>query len=183
MNSRADPTLVLESLSDQAYPVTPSASGFYKEQCMVCFHKNGHRSGVALKVIHQGTCSTFQVYWTGDVTERMLLSAYVDHNKLVDFGACAIALLLIPKLTGYKVIQQSAIGTTIDYYLAPQDQNDDLIFNHAARLEVSGILKESETNTVEARVKRKLGRLKESRLPAYIIVVEFSQPWSEMVEK
>ena len=112
----------------------------------------------------------------------MLLSAYLDDKKLVDFGACAIALLLIPKLTDYRAIQQSALGTTIDYYLAPQDQNGDLIFNHAARLEVSGILKESETNTVENRIKSKLRRLKESRLPTYVIIVEFSQPWSQMVQ-
>ena len=180
--SVSDQKLVLESLSDQAYAITPDATGFYKEQCMVCFHKNGHESGVMLEVRHHQTCTSFQICWTGKVTDRMISNAYVDHLKYVDFGACAVALLLIRRITDYKAVQQSAIGTTIDYYLAPQDQDDDLIFNHAARLEVAGILKENENNTVKDRIMKKRNRLKESSLPTYIIVIEFSRPWSEMVE-
>ena len=75
------------------------------------------------------------------------------------------------------------IPDIIDYYLVKQNQGDDLIFNHAARLEVSGILTENEDNTVENRIRQKIRRLKpENDLPCLIVVVEFGRPWSKMVE-
>jgi hypothetical protein len=80
-------------------------------------------------------------------------------------------------------IEQSNIGTTIDYYLIRKtDYTDDtLIFNHSAYLEVSGIRRENEGNTVEDRIKDKERRLKKKEdLPAYISVVEFSRPWAKM---
>lgn len=58
-----------------------------------------------------------------------------------------------------------------------------MIFNNAARLEVSGILEENKGNTVEGRIKKKINRLKpEGELSDFIIVVEFSKPWTKMVE-
>ena len=59
-----------------------------------------------------------------------------------------------------------------------------LIFNRKARLEVSGILTENEQNTVDDRVRTKLRRLdKKDSLPALIVVVEFGQPWSKLVQQ
>ena len=72
---------------------------------------------------------------------------------------------------------------TIDYYLVPKDKQDDvLIFNHAARLEVSGILRQNEGNTVDQRLNRKIKRLKSATgMSTFIAIVEFGQPWSKMV--
>jgi hypothetical protein len=164
-------------------PVIPEeAVGFYKQNCMVCFYHNGHSSGVRLRVQYESSNETIPVFWSGDVTDQ-LLRAYADLIQATNFGACTIALLLIRELMEFTAIEQAIRGTTIDYYLAPQDQDEVLIFNRAARLEVSGILKESENNTVDARVKKKLRRLKQKGdLPTFIIIVEFSQPWSNMVE-
>lgn len=181
--------LALESLGQRAKAVTPAAVPFYKEQCMVCFHKNGHRSGVNLHVSYEDSDDAFQIVWSGDVTDRMLNYAYVDKKKCIDFGACAIALLLVPELTSYQVERASdANGSGIDYYLGLQGQDDDLIFNHAARLEVSGILQENKNNTVQQRVNEKKKRLSESSsisdfTPTYIIIVEFSRPWSKVVQE
>lgn len=95
-----------------------------------------------------------------------------------------MALNILQELTEYTGYEQSAIGTTIDYYLQRKDADDTLIFNGAARLEVSGILKENPAtgNTVEKRYKEKLRRLhkEEGYERDYIIIVEFSVPWSKM---
>jgi hypothetical protein len=91
----------------------------------------------------------------------------------------------INNLTEFTAIEQSNIGTTIDYYLAPQNQDNTLIFNHAARLEVSGILEENPDNTVDKRIGSKIRRLKpdpNGALPTFILVVEFSQPHAKMVQ-
>lgn len=83
------------------------------------------------------------------------------------------------------IVQQAQKGTTVDYYLASKQGDDFLIFNNTARLEVSGILSETESNSVEDRIGDKRRRLKPdptSGLPTLISVVEFSQPWSKVVE-
>jgi hypothetical protein len=170
--------LELESLRDGIPVLTDAAAGFYKENCMVCLHYGGHTSGVSLTTIYGKNQYGIEIHWSGEVTEH-LLRAYADRNKVVDFGACAIALLLIRELTEYTAVEQSVIGTTIDYYLAPksQVQDDILIFNNKIRLEVSGILSENEGNTVDSRIKDKRRRLKQlENDTTFIIVTEFSQP-------
>jgi hypothetical protein len=174
--------LRLESL-ENGVPVIPAgAVEFYKQNCMVCFHQHGHKNGVKLSVTYQDTKTVFAIYWVGEVTEP-LLRAYADLVRATDNAACGLALLLIRELTDYTAIEQACIGTTIDYYLVPKQADSDLIFNHAARLEVSGILQESRTNTVQSRIKQKQKRLKQDGiLPTFIVVIEFSKPWSKMVK-
>jgi hypothetical protein len=104
--------------------------------------------------------------------------------------ACAIALLIIPELTNLLAVEQSATGDGVDYYLSDPNSNDDLIFNHAAHLEVSGIFAETEANTVDRRIatkRRRIAKLAASstsdttELPTYICIVEFSHPKTKVV--
>jgi len=158
------------------------AAGFYKQSCIVCLDNQGHHSRVELEVVYGEQRETVEIRWTGEVTGE-LRKAYGDLVRATDNGAVALALLLIREFTEYTTVEQAAIGTTIDYYLSAKPPNSTLIFNNTARLEVSGILWESKTNTVDSRVKSKLERLKaDNGLPTFIVVVEFSQPWTKMVE-
>lgn len=175
-------TFWLESLAERTKAITEEAVGFYKENCMVCFHHNDHKSGVILAVTYNDSVINFEIFWDGEVTDQML-QAYTDTRRATDMAACAIALVLISELTEFIAVEQSAIGTTIDYYLTTQPVADDLIFNRTARLEVSGILTENEGNTVDGRIREKTNRLvSEGDLRDFIAVVEFSKPWSKMVE-
>jgi len=183
MGLNAVKKIFLESLGDGIPVIPDEAVGFYKQNCMVCFHSQGHVSGVKLVTYYRDGNHIFEVCWLGNVTNQ-LIRAYAELRRATDYAACAIALLLIRELTEFTGIEQSCIGSTIDYYLVPQDRDDILLFNHAARLEVSGILKENENNTVDNRIAAKIRRLKgESSLPAFIVIVEFSKPWSKMVER
>ena len=175
--------LVIESLAEGIPAITQASVGFYKESCMVCFHNQSHKTGVKLRVSHNNSNQAFKIQWSGDVTDK-LLKSYADLGRATEFAACAIALLLIRDTTEFTAIEQSVRGTTIDFYLGSKSEDDTLIFNQtAARLEVSGILRETETNSVNGRVNDKLRRLKlEGDLPDFIVVVEFSQPWSKMVQ-
>jgi len=171
----------LDNLNHYTPVISSEAVGFYKENCMVCFHHEGYKSGLQMTVVQGSTTHTLPVIWVGSVTEQMVRS-YGDLSKAVDHAACALALSIIHHLTDFSAIEQSAIGTTIDYFLGLKENNDEtLIFNHKARLEVSGILKENSSNTVDRRIRSKLRRLSSSDLPALIVVVEFSRPWSKMV--
>ncbi|MDM8519458.1 hypothetical protein QUF64_05370 [Anaerolineales bacterium HSG6] len=175
--------LNLESL-ENGIPVIPTgAAQFYKQNCMVCLYQHGHKSGVNLTVEYQDTELVFTVSWLDEVDET-LLRAYADLIRATDHAACGLALLLIRELTDYTAIEQACIGTTIDYYLVPKKTDGDLIFNDTARLEVSGILQENRANTVQARINQKQKRLKPSLgLPTFIVVIEFSKPWSKVVKQ
>lgn len=172
----------LESLADGNPVITANAVGFYVENCMVCFENQKHKSGVQLKLILDNIEEKATFNWSRSITQQ-ILNAYRDLRRATDHASCAIALLLLREFTQYQAIEQANIGTTIDYYLSPKStENDKLIFNSSAYLEVSGILQENPGNTIDQRIRSKRNRLKTNRdLPVIIIVLEFSQPWSKMV--
>ncbi|MDX2098874.1 MAG: hypothetical protein SFW36_13950, partial [Leptolyngbyaceae cyanobacterium bins.59] len=95
-------------------------------------------------------------------------------------AAYGIAFLLILQLTNLTVIERARKGTGFDYWLGAQNASAPLPFQRMARLEVSGIRK-GNRGQIQARVKQKMEQTRVSDaqgLPAYIIVVEFSQPIS-----
>jgi hypothetical protein len=156
---------------------------------MVCFEIAGARSGVQLDVDFVGAPEAVDVHWVGEVSDKMRLG-YLDAKKRVDFGACAIALLLVPEFTRLTAVEQSATGNGIDYFLADATIDDHLIFNRAAALEVSGIQQASQSNTISKRIAEKKKRLRDTRnsptatgadLPAYICVVDFGHGQARVV--
>lgn len=180
MSAGSRKQLHLESLATGIPVIPEEAVGFYKHNCMVCLDSQNHHSGVKLKVFHSDSYREFGICWNGEVTDE-LRRAYADLVRATDNAACAIALLIIREITEMTAVEQAIRGTTIDYYLSHKMQEDELIFNYAARLEVSGILRENESNTVNGRVKEKINRLKPG-LCTYVIVVEFSNPMSKVVK-
>ncbi len=127
MSSIAIRSLTLESLGNNIPVIPDEAVGFYKQNCMVCLHTQGHRSGVSLRVKQENGSAFFAIMWNGDVTDD-LLKAYRDLVKATDNAACAVALLLLRELTEYRAVEQSVQGTTIDYWLAPNIRDDELNF-------------------------------------------------------
>lgn len=94
-----------------------------------------------------------------------------------------LAILIIQKLTDYKVIRQSQKGTGFDFWLG--DKRDDYPFKDKSRLEISGILKANKSQMTQ-RVEQKINQTKQSdnfKLPAYIAVVEFGTPMLQVVKR
>lgn len=180
--SGSSSSLLLDSLSDNIPAIPQETAVYYKYACMVCLDNQNHKPGVVLEVAHGRNKDSFEIHWQDEVTPQ-LLRAYADLTKTTEVAACALALLLVRELTDFTAIEQATRGTTVDYYLIRKTQDATFIFNHAARLEASGILQEDHSNTVDSRIKSKLDRLKpDPRLPTLIVVVEFSNPWSKMVQ-
>lgn len=182
MSENSCPSIALESLHVGIPALTTAFANFYKENCMVCLDNQGHSPGVLIEVKHSDYAHVFEVQWVGDVTDHMR-NAYTDLIKATDHAACAFALLIVREITEFTAVVPSAIGSTIDYYLAPDSQENTLIFNHAARLEVSGILVENENNSIQKRIRAKQRRLRtEEGLRDFIFVVAFNIPRAEMAE-
>ena len=80
------------------------------------------------------------------------------------------------RITDFTVIERSRKGTGFDYLLG--EKHGDF-YDPKARMEVSGISKETSTNTVLARYQAKVKQTDKSddtMFPAYISIVEFSTP-------
>lgn len=147
---------------------------------------NGHKPGVVLKV--EGEYKAFlTVYWSENIDDQVK-RAWNDSKEATEYGATAIALLLIKTLTPYTVIERSFQGTGFDYWLGTgvYDENQLPFQQRKARLEISGIWKAAGSNTVEARLQIKRNQLQaisDQGMPAFIIVVEFGTPKSKFVSQ
>lgn len=106
-----------------------------------------------------------------------------NHNDLpaaAEIGAVGIAILLVEELTELRIVERSAKGSGIDYWLG---DGKEFMFQKTARLEVSGII--DNPDALESRVKAKLRQTDASagKLPAFVAVVEFGQPKSAFVKR
>lgn len=182
MEQAAAPTLRLESLADGIPVIFGGGHHWLIQKCVFSLDRQGHASGVILRVV-QDSCADckFSLIWELEADEQ-LRRAHADSAESVEDSAKALSLLLIRELTPYTAVEQAQRGATVDYFLSKKDRNDDLIFNDTARLEFSGI-NAGEMQQVDARVKDKLGRLRDDPLPAYIVVVEHKAPLAKMVVK
>ncbi|MBI3240878.1 MAG: hypothetical protein HYZ49_01100 [Chloroflexi bacterium] len=180
MSSTSTYNLTLNTLQAGLPGITEAWGKLLCEASAYCFECQNHPKGVELKVRGMSTTS-FNVFWETIITDQ-LRSAWNDEQDLTEFGACGIAILLILKLTGFTVIERARKGTGIDYWLG--HKNAERPFQNAARLEISGILN-GDANAVKTRVNKKIKQTKPSdgTLPAFVVVVEFSEPQSHLVQK
>lgn len=185
MNTDAIPELHLDSLDRGIPAITPRQAGVHMEACVWCLLECGHQNGVLLTVRKDEQKALYSLLWPENTVDLAgLLRAY-NKDDGPEHGAEAIALLLVREQTNYTAIQRSVTSTGIDYWLGyKEDVIDGQIFSSRnARLEVSGILRQSAANRVQERVRRKIQQTKRSdsaTFPAYIVVVEFSQPVAEV---
>lgn len=173
--------LVVTDLQQGLPAITPAFGTTLAEACAICLTDQGHNQGVIITIKGDFTDS-FQLYWQ-DVTDQML-RCWNDKEYTTEQAAYGIAFLVIQQLTDYTVIQRSRKGTGFDYWLGKKTNSDDIPFEQTVRLEVSGIRKGNDSR-IKTRVKLKVEQVSPSdgEFPAYIVVVEFSNPLAYVVEK
>lgn len=179
-----DKTIHLEALAE--IPSLPRGSHIaILQKCIVSFFYEGFTSGLILLSEYSNYPDRdnvdekcFKFVWD-ETVDQTLLDAHADLVESVEDSAKAIALLLISRLTKYKVGRQSPRGTHIDYYLT--DPNSELPFqkNDAACIEITGI--KSGIEKVQTRINQKINRLHRERdFPTYIVCVEHSFPLAKI---
>ena len=167
--------LNLEDLRTGLMGLTPEFGSFCLQACTVCLDSSSHLSGVSLPItgIKMGNAT---LNWTSVVNEQVKRN-WADTQEATEYGATAMAILLSSKISDHNCIERSSKGPGFDYWLGDEDSIS--LFQRKARLEISGILKESSENTLENRLKIKERQTKKSShlgLDAHICVTEFSNP-------
>lgn len=146
----------------------------------VCLEYMEHEPGVAL-AIQGGASSEQTLYWI-PLTEQDRRTM-ADLQEATEWGAAAIAIVLIQTMTDYTVVERAAKGGGFDYWLGLKDDPGPL-FQNKIRLEVSGIL-QGNASSIGTRVRQKMTQTKQSagtETPAKVAVVEFGAPLAHVVE-
>lgn len=173
--------LNLSELQKGLPAITPAFGAALAEAGAICLSEQGQQPGVALEV-EGGFSRAFILLWP-QVTEQMR-RCWNDQDYTTEQGAYGVALLLIQRLTSFTVVERSRRGTGFDYWLGNVSDSAELPFEKSARLEVSGI-RRGNRRQVRSRVTLKEAQVQavDSLSPAYIAVIEFSQPLAWVVEQ
>ncbi|MPM14011.1 hypothetical protein SDC9_60371 [bioreactor metagenome] len=172
-------SLFLSELSSQNPAILKEFQDFCIQNCIVCFSKNGHKSGTKISAYFNGTIYDFSIFWEGEISEKITRCIGKDLNKAVDFAATAVSLSLINKINNLYAMEQSETFNGFDYYLSNDIKESTNIFSDLPKIEISGILCERENNSIRKRVGIKKRRLiKHKNNCVYISIIEFSRPQS-----
>ncbi len=161
-------------------------AGMYIEACVWCMDQNGHPNGIELNLDFNKKTYVYPVYWPENKIDIKKVRNHYNIDDALPFGTEAIAFFISMTHSGFDGLQRSTRKTGIDYWLGNKGGDPNLPFQNSGRLEISGILKESETNTIDKRIKEKLTQTKQSEktsLPVFVVVVAFDRPHAKMVIK
>jgi hypothetical protein len=163
------------------FPRIPAACGeVHAQAAAVCLHLHEHQSGVEL-AIGGDYSQVVRVEWKHRIDEAVL-GYWKDLTEAVEQGAVGIAILLAKHLEGYTIVERAVKGSGIDWWLG---KSDDPLFQKKARLEVSGMMSATKPQ-ISSRVRLKIEqsrRSDDSKLTAYVIVVEFSAPQAQVIKR
>ena len=158
----------------------PEVWGSYLLQaCTVCLDNQNHSTGVRMNLITSSGNKSVHLNWSS-VVDNQVKRSWGDLQESTEYGATAIAIKLAETESTSSCIERSSKGTGCDYWLG--DEDDIELFQRKERLEISGILKENDSNTVKNRIKIKSKQITASNptgLKAHICVVEFGHPKGE----
>ena len=148
---------------------------------------NNQWAAVALDMFHSssntilqfevdGNSGQIDLKWNSEFSK----AAMKEEVYMAFHGGEALAMFIMSVICGYGHAGQSEIGTGVDYWFMKEEPNDDdlnfLVNYHY--VEISGILKESKSNTLKGRIKDKHKQIDEGgkQDKSSVIVTLFSEP-------
>ena len=161
-----------------------SLTGPSKEQIIV----GNQWAAVALDKFHINSTAKINFLIDKEEEEAILewdsnfsKAAMKEEIDMANHGGVALAFFLMSVLSNYGYVEQSEIGDGVDYRFKENEPDDDDLnfldeFHH---VEVTGILKESATNTLKNRIKIKHAQIirgGKNDKPSSVVVSLFSQP-------
>lgn len=166
--------LSLEDLKDAMIYFSPIQCLGLTENCIVALEEIPYQTGCELEVsgLHTGKIT---LDWHTVVNKN----GYKEKKKYTEKGAEALSFFLAMNYTEYDIVEESIISTGVDYWLGYGENHEkyDPLNFIKARLEISGILRETPTNSFKKRIEEKKKQTEASDntgLPAYVSIIEFS---------
>lgn len=138
------------------------------------FHKD---SNTEIEFAIDGVVLTANLHWDSNFSK----AAMKEMTEAANQGGVAMAMFVMSVLQDYSYVEQSEIGEGVDYrFMKDEPADDDLNFLEDPHyVEVSGVLEESRTNTLNTRIKIKhdqINRGSRKDEESSVIVTLFSYP-------
>lgn len=145
-------------------------------------------AAVGLDKFHHNSNTEFEFYIDGEIKRAKLnwnsdfpKSTMKEEIDIANHGGVALAWFVMSVLLDYGYVEQTEIGDGVDYrFMKSIPDDDDLNFmEDFHHVEISGILQESKTNTIERRIKEKhnqISRGSKREQQSSVIVTLFSEP-------
>ena len=174
-------TFTFEELRAGRLGVSPIYGSFLAEAAAHCLKANGHVNPSLLR-LSGDVCSSGTLNWHPDIPDEK--STWADLQEAAEYGGYGVGIVVALPWTRTHRVERSAKGTGVDYWIGEVIKGSG-VFQQAARLELSGILKGGDPS-IKARLKQKLEQTKRSdstRLPAYVVIVEFGGPEARLVKR
>lgn len=166
--------LILSDLQKGMPGISPVEGAFLQENAVVALHNAGHKSPTSMKL--NGVADrVVDIEWDDEHVTDQILATHNDEQETIEFAAMGISVLLTTYLTDCLIILRSRKGTGFDYKLGDKDSP----FMPTAILEISGLSKESENNTLQKRAGEKRKQISQSddlHLDEYISIIEMATP-------
>lgn len=155
---------------------------FYNQHAIVGFDKFHKNSAVEYEFLIDGKLKRIKLHWNSDFSR----AAIKEKKDIANFGGVAMAYFVMSILLDYKYVEQSEIGDGVDYrFLKSEPDDDDLNFlDKGHYVEVSGILQEKGTNTLDNRIKVKHSQINRGTKcyeKSSIIVTLFEKPITKKI--
>ncbi len=184
-HSKRSMIIDLQKLEEGILQLSKGYTSFLMEACAVCLDHQNHKSGASILVDGNDPFEA-ELKWAFEVDDE-LKNSYGDMQESTEYGATAIALMLAEEKHGFSSAERMSKGLGFDYFLKKDGDGDETnIFDAGVRLEISGILEETDNNTVERRVKSKIDQLiisDDSNLEGHVCVTEFGRPRTKYIEQ
>lgn len=163
----------------QGLPGFSKTIGAYlAEAALVCLEENQHQSGVLIEITGDFQ-ETFEIIWTGNIRSAVK-DGWRDLKEAAEYGATAIAILLLKELTEFYYFERMRQDEIGDYLIRTSKTAIPFSF-----LEISGIWNESKGNNVDIRIRAKIRQINKkasTKLELFTIVTEFSKPVAKIVK-
>jgi len=171
------PVLDLNSLFSGRIGLTPSEGGHLAECALVCYDSCGYNPIPDIQITGRHMQRFAMI---GPPATNQMRRAYRDLQEATEYGACAIAVLVMEACEGLTILERASKGGGgFDYYLTPlaakpESDADNFLGEATAALEVSGIL-EGASIDIQQRLNEKRRQLQDRSqlLPVFIVVVAF----------
>ena len=168
-------TINLEKLKNGLPFISKIMGAFMMEAVIYCLTKQGHVSGSALKITGDWE-KEFIIEWDYLLNANSLKS-WNDWKEATEYAAMGITVLAMMELTKFCTFERAAQDAGVDFWLTDTDKKEN------ARLEVSGIWKETKSNSINMRINLKRKQLKPTKDSSYISVVEFGTPKAKIIKR
>ena len=175
--------LNIESLRESISGIIPSFGSLMADCAIFALASQGHRSGVTFAVNSNTEKKEYQLLWE-TIMGLWAARSMNDEQRTTEFAAMGLGILLTLNLTPYQHFTVARRPSGVDFWLY-EVEPESLDFSTAdARLEISGIAKESVGNTLAMRFmvkKNQVRRYAGQAMPTWIALIEFGDPQSLFV--